>query len=232
MNRRRVIAVALAALAGLLVACSGGDDDGPGRDLSAEEKARLEEETEFAQCLREQGFEDYPDPQVSEGGYLLSGSPMRPDDAWQAAQEACSDAGAGDGAEPEADADAGADADAAAAGWARVVPGGDVQSGRLDPAIVLARPDYAYDEPQSDAFSYFDVPASDLLSLMDGNEASVEAAGVPLRSYVAPGEGHTVPSDEAFYAATVNERPLVHWVARLVGGEPVEDVDCTDCTAV
>jgi hypothetical protein len=424
MNKRRVMAGALAALVGLLAACSGGDDDDPGRDLSAEEKAVLEDNKEFAECLREHGIEDYPDPQISEGGYVLSGAPLRPDDDWQAAQEACIDAGAG--VDPEADAEA----DAAA--WERVVPGGDcqcsdgsqfsfwvreadpakvvlflqgggncfsaetcgaadgydrtvsedddpdnggifdfadernpfadysvvlvpyctgdvhlgnavtdyapgltvrhkgfvngtaaldhlvatfpgatdvvvmgesagsvpsplyaglvsdrlpdarvtvladgsgaspdspelnarlvaawgagstlpawpespgltpeqwsaqqlfIQSGRHDPGIVFARHDYAYDEQQSGAASYFGIPATDLLSLIDGNEATVEAAGVSLFSYVAPGDGHTVLSDGAFYTETVEGQPLVDWVARLVGGEGVEDVHCTDCTA-
>jgi Pectinacetylesterase len=106
-----------------------------------------------------------------------------------------------------------------------------IQSGLHDAGIVFARHDYAYDEQQSGAASYFDLPATDLLSLIDANETHIEAAGVNLRSYVAPGDGHTVLSDGAFYSEEVNGQSLVDWVTRLIAGEPVDDVHCVDCAA-
>jgi hypothetical protein len=54
---------------------------------------------------------------------------------------------------------------------------------------------------------------------------------VNLLSYIAPGEDHTALSDEAFYTETVNGEKLVDWVTRLIEGDPVDDVHCTDCTA-
>jgi hypothetical protein len=54
---------------------------------------------------------------------------------------------------------------------------------------------------------------------------------VTLSKYVAPGDGHTVLSDGAFYTEAVDGQPLVDWVTRLVEGEAVADVRCTDCTA-
>jgi hypothetical protein len=36
-------------------------------------------------------------------------------------------------------------------------------------------------------------------------------------------------SAESLYAETVNGIALIDWVARVVEGEPVDDVHCTDC---
>ena len=102
---KRLLAITFAVgLIGLLGGCGG---DGDGHHLSAHERARLETETDFAHCLRKQGLKGYPDPQVSENGYMLSGSPIDPGDKWQAAQEACMHV-VDEGTPP-----AGADADAA-----------------------------------------------------------------------------------------------------------------------
>jgi hypothetical protein len=104
-----------------------------------------------------------------------------------------------------------------------------IQSARHDPEIVFARHDYAYDEKQEFWYPVLGVPAGDLLSLIDANETQIESAGVNLLSYIAPGEEHTVMSDGGFYTETVNGEKLVDWVTRLIEGEPVDDVHCTEC---
>jgi hypothetical protein len=116
-----------------------------------------------------------------------------------------------------------------AAEWS--APGLFIQSGRHDPDIVFARHDYAYDENQQSWYPLIDSPAADLLSLIDANETKIEAAGIDLHSYVAPGDAHTVLSDGPFYAEEVNGQKLVDWVTGLINGEPVDDVHCTECTA-
>ena len=55
----------------------------------------------------------------------------------------------------------------------------------------------------------------------------IEAAGVNLLGYVAPGDQHTVFSDGPFYEEEVNGETLVDWVTKLVKGEAVDDVHCT-----
>ncbi len=104
------------------------------------------------------------------------------------------------------------------------------RAARHDPEIVFARHDYAYDEQQQRWYPIAGIPATDLLSLIDANETQIEAAGVNLLSYIAPGDEHTTLSDGTFYTEEVNGQPLVDWVTRLVEGEPVDDVHCTDCT--
>ena len=110
------------------------------------------------------------------------------------------------------------------------LPGLFIQSARHDPEIVFARHDYAYDEQQQRWYPIAGLPAPDLLSLIDANETQIEATGMNLLSYIAPGDEHTTLSDGTFYTEEVNGTPLVDWVTRLVEGEPVEDVHCTDCT--
>jgi Pectinacetylesterase len=109
-------------------------------------------------------------------------------------------------------------------------PGLFIQSGRHDPDIVFARVDYAYDEHQAFWYPLLGVPMEDLLSLIDGNETRIEAAGVNLLSYIAAGNEHVVLGDGPFYTEEVNGVKLVDWVTRLIGGEPVDDVHCTECT--
>ena len=79
------------------------------------------------------------------------------------------------------------------------LPGLFIESGRHDPEIVFARHDYAYDEQQESWYPITGIPAPDLLSLIDANETQIEAAGVNLYSYVAPGDEHTALSDGPFY---------------------------------
>jgi hypothetical protein len=94
---------------------------------------------------------------------------------------------------------------------------------------VFARHDYAYDETQRSYLDLVGIAGDDLPALMDRNEAEIEGAGVNLSSYVAPGGEHTVVSDGRFYSERVDGQLLVDWVTRLVDGEPVDDVRCTEC---
>jgi hypothetical protein len=106
-----------------------------------------------------------------------------------------------------------------------------VQSGRHDRDIVFARHDYAFDENQTFWYPYLGIAGKRPLPLMNANEAKIEAAGVKLHSYTAPGAEHTVLDDGPFYTETVNGESLVDWVRRLIAGEPVDDVHCTRCRA-
>jgi Pectinacetylesterase len=108
-------------------------------------------------------------------------------------------------------------------------PGLTVQAAAHDPDIVFARHDHARDDRQAVWDTILGLPASDLLARIDGNEAQIEAAGVTLHSYTAPGEEHVILTDGAFYTEDVDGELFVDWVTRLVAGEPVDDVYCTDC---
>ena len=108
-------------------------------------------------------------------------------------------------------------------------PGLTIQAAGHDPDIVFARHDHARDDRQAVWDTVLGLPASDLLARMDANEAQIEAAGMPLHSYTAPGEDHVILTDGPFYTEEVDGVAFVDWVTRLVAGEPVDDVHCTDC---
>jgi Pectinacetylesterase len=108
-------------------------------------------------------------------------------------------------------------------------PGFFIQSGRHNPKIVFARHDHAYDEVQELWYPLVGVPAKDLLSLIDANEAQIENAGVNLLSYTAPGSDHAVLSDEPFYTEQVNGQRFVDWLTRLIERKPIADVSCRQC---
>ena len=67
------------------------------------------------------------------------------------------------------------------------------------------------------------------LELIDANEAAIEAAGVVLHSYTAPGDDHGIFEFDRFYEIEVNGVPLVDWIEALLAGEPLDDVHCDEC---
>jgi Pectinacetylesterase len=102
-----------------------------------------------------------------------------------------------------------------------------IQAGLHDPEIVMARFDYAYDSSAADE----SMDPTQLLAVIDANEAAIEKAGVILHSYTAPGDGHGIFEWPVFYTMEVNGVRLVDWVAALIAGEPFKDVRCEDCEA-
>ena len=102
-----------------------------------------------------------------------------------------------------------------------------IQAGLHDPKIVMARFDYAFDPHAVEALKYLSIEGvdpSNPLAVIDSNEAAIEAAGVVLHSYTAPGDGHGILEYEAFYTLEVHGVRLVEWIEALVAGEPLDDV--------
>jgi Pectinacetylesterase len=114
-------------------------------------------------------------------------------------------------------------------GKGKSFPGLFIDGGRHDPTIVFARVDHAYDETQAQWYPNLGIPAGDLPSRIDANEARIEHAGINLLSYVAAGREHVILSDNSFYTREVNGERLVDWVAGLIQGKAVEDVHCRRC---
>ena len=109
------------------------------------------------------------------------------------------------------------------------LPGLYVQAGQHAPDITFARFDFAFDETQAFFGGLAGVPADELVTLIDQSEADIEAAGVPLATYVAPGTEHTIVADDEFYTLEVGGVRLVDWLAQLVAGEVPDDVRCVEC---
>jgi hypothetical protein len=104
-----------------------------------------------------------------------------------------------------------------------------VQAHKHDPDIIFGRHDYAFDQVQEFFASLAGIPADDLVTLIDQNETQIEAGGVDLRSYISPGDSHTVLGKPDFYTETVEGVALVDWVSDLIRRQPDLDVHCTDC---
>ena len=115
--------------------------------------------------------------------------------------------------------------------WVTVwsAPGFYTDSARHDSAIRFARFDHAYDENQAAHLALAGAPAADLGTVIDANASAIEAAGVDLHSYTAPGDRHVAFAEDAFYSETVAGTALSDWTADLLAGRPLDDVHCTDC---
>jgi hypothetical protein len=60
------------------------------------------------------------------------------------------------------------------------------QAGLHDPEIVMARFDYAFDAEAASGLESLGLDSSNIVALIDANEAAIEAAGVVEHSYTAP----------------------------------------------
>ena len=65
--------------------------------------------------------------------------------------------------------------------------------------------------------------------LIDANEAEIEAAGVDLHSYTAPGDDHGIFEFDDFYEIEVDGVRWSTGSTPLIAGEPLDDVHCDDC---
>jgi hypothetical protein len=103
------------------------------------------------------------------------------------------------------------------------------QAGLHSAYLTLARFDFAYDPRAAvEVTQWMDGDPPDLLAEIDGNEAAIEAAGVQLHSYTAPGAYHQIFEDK-FYDVTVNGVRFVDWLDALITDEPPDDVHCDQC---
>jgi hypothetical protein len=118
-------------------------------------------------------------------------------------------------------------------GWG--IPDLFAYAGQHDPAIRMARFDNSHDGVQLffssimlDAASEAGHPAQafeeDLPASLDATEQHVEAAGVALDVYIAPGDDHTVLDKARLYDLVVGGVALVDWIDQLANGSAPGDV--------
>lgn len=105
-----------------------------------------------------------------------------------------------------------------------------VTSGRAHPQAMFARYDTAEDEVQVRFLQLGGNDVASLKPLLEANEADIDAAISNYRSYVAPGELHTILLRPELYSYAVGSMGVRDWVADLAGGETVDDVHCGMCT--
>ncbi|GAA4726265.1 vtpJ-therm [Phytohabitans rumicis] len=105
-----------------------------------------------------------------------------------------------------------------------------VQAAHHTPGLTLSRFDYAFD-PHAAAEVTRWMPGNppNLLAVIDANEAAIEAAGLILHSYTAPGASHGLFENDSYYDIKVNNVRLVDWLDALVTNESPDDVHCDRC---
>jgi hypothetical protein len=101
-------------------------------------------------------------------------------------------------------------------------------SGQHDPSIRMARYDNAFDRVQK-SFSQLAGLDGGLLAVLDANEAMIEAGGVNLDVYVAPGADHTILGSDDLYDLEVEGVAFIDWLTTFVGGGSPGDVRCVEC---
>ncbi len=107
------------------------------------------------------------------------------------------------------------------------VPGLWARAGRHNPKLVLGRFDFAFDPNAASELAPWS--GGNLLATIDANEKAIEAAGVRLHSYTAPGADHQLFERGKFYTIKVRGVRLVDWLGDLIGTKPPADVHCDRC---
>ena len=104
-------------------------------------------------------------------------------------------------------------------------------AGRHAPRITFARFDHASDDVQAYYGRLAGAASRDIAAQLVANEAAIEAEGVVVASYVAPGDAHTILGEDVFYDLEVEGVRLVDWVTELIDGRTPADVRCPECSA-
>jgi len=102
-------------------------------------------------------------------------------------------------------------------------------AGAEHPEVTFARFDHGYDAIQEALVRATDDRDVDLLASIRAVEAGIEADGVPVASYVAPGNEHTVLPVDELYTLEVEGTRFLEWFVRVVAGDDAGDVSCVDC---
>ncbi|MYA74232.1 MAG: hypothetical protein F4Y27_06115 [Acidimicrobiaceae bacterium] len=110
------------------------------------------------------------------------------------------------------------------------VPEMFIQAGLHDPDIRFARFDNAFDSTQLSFAELAGFDANNMDQLIRNNEVYIEAEGVTVSSYLAPGTDHTILGSDTMYTLEVQGVVFVDWLTEyLAADEPIEDVSCVDC---
>lgn len=109
-----------------------------------------------------------------------------------------------------------------------------IQAAKAHPEVTFARYDTAEDDVQLQFLALAGANVGDgLQPLLDANEADIDDAldgQDNYRSYIAPGELHTILLRPEFYTYESAGVKVRDWVAALAAGETVDDVHCGDCS--
>jgi len=161
--------------------------------------------------------EQYPDARIAQlgdasGGYRMSGQEVRPHDRWGTLERLRQ--------LPEFEY-----MDTTEFDYESLY----IAASNRHPDISFAQYDTAADATQKYFLSLGGEEPPSLLSLIEENQADIRNEVSNFRSYIAGGELHMILTRPEFYAYQVDGARVRDWVASLVNGEAVTDVQCSDC---
>ncbi|MEM8769865.1 MAG: hypothetical protein AAGE43_20705, partial [Pseudomonadota bacterium] len=106
-----------------------------------------------------------------------------------------------------------------------------IEAARARPDILFAAYDAAEDAVQKRFLALGGSETSTLLELLLLNQADIRREVDNFRSYIGPGDSHTILARPEFYNTSVDGVRFRDWVATLAAMEPVRDVRCDPCAA-
>ena len=105
-----------------------------------------------------------------------------------------------------------------------------ITAAKRHPTAMFAKYDSAEDVTQKSFLSIEGSAPESLLTLIEANQADIKNEVGNFHSYIAGGDLHTILGRPEFYSYQVNGTSLRDWVAKLVNGEAISDVHCSDCS--
>ena len=104
-----------------------------------------------------------------------------------------------------------------------------IKAAEHNPKIRFARHDFAFDSVLSSFARMAGLSPDDLVSVMQTNEAKVEATGVDVAIWISPGDDHTIAVRDEFYTEEMNGVRFVDWFTAFMNDSPEADNYCVDC---
>ena len=104
-----------------------------------------------------------------------------------------------------------------------------IKAAEHNPKITFARHDFAFDSVLSSFARMAGLSPDDLVSVMQTNEAKVEATGVNVANWISPGDDHTIAVRDEFYTEEMNGVRFVDWFTAFMNDSPEADNYCVDC---
>jgi len=161
--------------------------------------------------------EQYPDARIAQlgdasGGYRMQGQEVRPHDRWGTMERLMQS--------PDF-----ADIESESFDYASLY----IRASKRHPDIAFAQYDTAEDEAQKFFLSLAGQEPPSLLSIIDANQTDIRKGVSNFHSYIAGGDLHTILVQPEFYAYHVDGTSVRDWVVKLVNGEELVDVRCSDC---
>ena len=105
-----------------------------------------------------------------------------------------------------------------------------ITAAKRHPTAMFAKYDSAEDVTQKSFLSIEGSAPESLLTLIEANQADIKNEVGNFHSFIAGGDLHTILGRPEFYSYHVNGTALRDWVAKLVNGEAISDVHCSDCS--